>query len=109
MRAELTDGSLVLRLGRHFGPADAERLAETIRCFSPFSRLTLDFTDVRTGSLYHVQDNIRRITHRNSGAFLQIKAADTDVVTGGACFRSAHLVEDNVKDSRGAEENPVRY
>lgn len=47
MRAELTDGSLVLRLGRHFGAADAERLAETIRCFSPFSRLTLDFTDVR--------------------------------------------------------------
>ena len=33
--------------------------------------------------LFHIQDNIRRITNRNSGAFLQIKAADVDVVTGG--------------------------
>jgi phage terminase large subunit-like protein len=32
--------------------------------------------------LFHVQDNLRRITHRNSGAFLHIVAADTDVVTG---------------------------
>jgi phage terminase large subunit-like protein len=34
-------------------------------------------------ALFHIQDNIRRITHRQTGAFLQIKAADTDVVTGG--------------------------
>ena len=32
--------------------------------------------------LMHVQDHIRRITHRESGATLQIKAADTDVITG---------------------------
>lgn len=32
---------------------------------------------------FHVQDNIRRITHHKSGAYLQIKAADVDVVTGG--------------------------
>jgi phage terminase large subunit-like protein len=31
---------------------------------------------------FHIQDNIRRITHYDSGAFLQIKAADVDVVTG---------------------------
>jgi phage terminase large subunit-like protein len=33
--------------------------------------------------LFHVQDNIRRITHRETDAFLQIKAADADVITGG--------------------------
>jgi phage terminase large subunit-like protein len=32
--------------------------------------------------LFHVQDHIRKITHRKSGATLQIKAADTDVITG---------------------------
>jgi phage terminase large subunit-like protein len=32
--------------------------------------------------LFHIQDNIRRITRRDTGAFLQIKAADVDVVTG---------------------------
>ncbi len=31
---------------------------------------------------FHVQDNIRRITLRHNGSFLQIKAADLDVVTG---------------------------
>ncbi len=31
---------------------------------------------------FHIQDNIRRITHRQTGSFLQIKAADLDVVTG---------------------------
>lgn len=39
--------------------------------------------DEKLNELFHIQDNIRRITHRNSGSFLQIKAADTDVVTGG--------------------------
>jgi phage terminase large subunit-like protein len=32
--------------------------------------------------LFHIQDNIRRITRRDTGAYLQIKAADVDVVTG---------------------------
>lgn len=39
--------------------------------------------DPELTKIFHTQDNIRRITHRRSGAFLQIKAADTDVVTGG--------------------------
>ena len=39
--------------------------------------------DETLNTAFHIQDNIRRITHRNSGSFLQIKAADTDVVTGG--------------------------
>jgi phage terminase large subunit-like protein len=34
-------------------------------------------------NVFHIQDNIRRITDRNNGSFLQIKAADVDVVTGG--------------------------
>jgi phage terminase large subunit-like protein len=33
-------------------------------------------------AIFHSQDHIRRITHRQSGATLQIKAADTDVITG---------------------------
>jgi phage terminase large subunit-like protein len=32
---------------------------------------------------FHVQDNIRRITYRDTDAFLQIKAADAEVITGG--------------------------
>src|SRR5262245_13608694 len=35
--------------------------------------------------LFHVQDHIRKITHRVSGATLQIKAADTDIITGSKC------------------------
>jgi phage terminase large subunit-like protein len=31
---------------------------------------------------FHVQDHVRKITHRTSGAVLQIKAADTDTITG---------------------------
>jgi phage terminase large subunit-like protein len=32
--------------------------------------------------LFQIQDHIRKITHRRTGATLQIKAADTDVITG---------------------------
>jgi phage terminase large subunit-like protein len=39
--------------------------------------------DKTLNDIFHVQDNIRRVTHRKSGAFLQIKAADSDVITGG--------------------------
>jgi phage terminase large subunit-like protein len=38
--------------------------------------------DPELSKLFHVQDHIRKITHRRSGATLQIKAADTDVITG---------------------------
>src|SRR4051812_47959523 len=33
-------------------------------------------------AMFHVQDHLRKITHRKLGATLQIKAADTDVITG---------------------------
>jgi len=39
--------------------------------------------DEKLNERFHIQDNIRRITRRGSGAFLQIKSADVDVVTGG--------------------------
>jgi phage terminase large subunit-like protein len=32
--------------------------------------------------LFQIQDHVRKITHRRTGATLQIKAADTDVITG---------------------------
>jgi phage terminase large subunit-like protein len=38
--------------------------------------------DSELSKIFHVQDHIRKITHRKSGATLQIKAADTDVITG---------------------------
>jgi phage terminase large subunit-like protein len=38
--------------------------------------------DSELAKLFHCQDHIRKITHRRSGATLQIKAADTDIITG---------------------------
>jgi phage terminase large subunit-like protein len=38
--------------------------------------------DEELSKLFHGQYHIRLITHRNTGATLQIKAADTDVITG---------------------------
>ena len=38
--------------------------------------------DPTLNKLFHIQRHIRLITHRNNGATLQIKAADTDVITG---------------------------
>ncbi len=51
--------------------------------------------------LMHIQDNIRRITHRKTGAFLQIKAADLDVVTGskplGTLIDESHIFGEKSK------------
>lgn len=38
--------------------------------------------DPELTKLFHIQRHIRLITHRRSGATLQVKAADTDVITG---------------------------
>ena len=38
--------------------------------------------DTDLAKLFQIQDHLRKITHRRSGAILQIKAADTDVITG---------------------------
>jgi phage terminase large subunit-like protein len=38
--------------------------------------------DETLSQLFHVQDHIRKITDRRNGSTLQIKAADTDVITG---------------------------
>lgn len=39
--------------------------------------------DTELDKLFHTQRHIRKITHRKTGATLLIKAADTDVITGG--------------------------
>jgi phage terminase large subunit-like protein len=39
--------------------------------------------DPALSALFHVQTHIRRITHRNMDAIAEIKAADTDAITGG--------------------------
>ena len=39
--------------------------------------------DPALAALFHVQTHIRRITHRNTDAVAEIKAADTDAITGG--------------------------
>ncbi len=54
--------------------------------------------------LFHIQDNIRRITMRDKGSFLQIKAADLDIVTGmkplGTLVDETHVLSQN---SRAAD------
>lgn len=39
--------------------------------------------DAELRKIFQIQRHIRTITHRTTGATLQIKAADTDVITGG--------------------------
>ncbi len=39
--------------------------------------------DPELDKLFQVQDHLKTITHRRFGATLQVKAADTDVITGG--------------------------
>ncbi|HVI92290.1 MAG TPA: terminase large subunit [Dongiaceae bacterium] len=39
--------------------------------------------DPELEKLFQLQPHIRKITHRRTGATLQVKAADTDVITGG--------------------------
>ena len=39
--------------------------------------------DPELAKVFHIQRHIHCITHRRTGATLQVKAADTDVVTGG--------------------------
>jgi phage terminase large subunit-like protein len=41
--------------------------------------------DPTLSAIFHVQDHLKKITHRKSGAILQIKAADTDTITGSKC------------------------
>jgi phage terminase large subunit-like protein len=47
--------------------------------------------DASLSKLMHCQEHIRTITNRNTGAKLQVKAADTDIVTG---LRSAYIMID---------------
>lgn len=42
---------------------------------------------------FHVQSHNKRITHRESGAFFQVKAADADVVTG---FKGRYALIDEI-------------
>jgi phage terminase large subunit-like protein len=60
--------------------------------------------DPELTKLFHVQDHIRKITHRRTNATLQIKAADTDVITGskalGTMIDETHVF---AKKSNAAE------
>jgi phage terminase large subunit-like protein len=60
--------------------------------------------DTELSKIFHVQDHVRKITHRKSGATLQIKAADTDVITGskalGTMIDETHVF---AKKSNAAE------
>jgi phage terminase large subunit-like protein len=60
--------------------------------------------DPELSKIFQVQDHIRKITHRQSGATLQIKAADTDVITGskatGTMIDETHVF---AKKSNAAE------
>jgi phage terminase large subunit-like protein len=60
--------------------------------------------DSELTKLFHVQDHIRKITHRITGATLQIKAADTDVITGSkACGTMIDETHQFARKSNAAE------
>jgi phage terminase large subunit-like protein len=60
--------------------------------------------DSELSKIFQVQDHLRKITHRQTGATLQIKAADTDVITGskatGTMIDETHVF---AKKSNAAE------
>src|SRR5262245_48058824 len=60
--------------------------------------------DSELSKLFLVQDHLRKITHRRTGATLQIKAADTDIITGskatGTMIDETHVF---AKKSNAAE------
>src|SRR5262245_64251449 len=59
---------------------------------------------IELSKLLQVQDHIRKITHRRSGATLQIKAADTDVITGSkACGTMIDETHQFARKSNAAE------
>lgn len=47
MQIEATRGALLMRFGRRFAAAEAQRLAETIVAFGPVTQVTIDFSEVR--------------------------------------------------------------
>jgi phage terminase large subunit-like protein len=61
--------------------------------------------DAELAKLFHGQHHVRTITHRNSGASLQIKAADTDVITGS---KATYTLGDPVGNGGGLAWAPPR-
>lgn len=47
MHIEAEQGTVLIKVGRRFGPPDAEHLAGVVESLAPFSQLIVDFTDVR--------------------------------------------------------------
>jgi len=60
--------------------------------------------DKSLSDLFHVQDNLKKITHRVSGATLMIKSADTDIITGskavGTMIDETHQLPKGLNASR---------
>ena len=44
MQVQVQSGTILLKLGRVFTVRDAERMAEMLKSFGPFSELVVDFT-----------------------------------------------------------------
>jgi phage terminase large subunit-like protein len=85
-KSVLAAGIMVAAICRNRRPdAEFTFLAPTIEVagISFRSARSMVKLDPTLSRVFHIQDNIRRITHRKHGSFLQIKAADVDVVTGG--------------------------
>lgn len=60
--------------------------------------------DPELAKMFHGQVNIRRITNRRTGALMEIKAADTDAVTGGkATYTLIDETHEFAKKSRAAQ------
>lgn len=60
--------------------------------------------DPALDAIFHIQDHMRKITHRNSGAELAIKASDTDTITGvKATFTLIDETHEFAKKSNAAD------
>jgi phage terminase large subunit-like protein len=85
-KSTLAAGIMVAAICRNRRPdAEFTFLAPTIEVAGIAFRQARSMVklDPTLSTVFHIQDNIRRITHRKHGSFLQIKAADVDVITGG--------------------------
>jgi hypothetical protein len=62
---------------------------------------------------FHIQRHIRKITHRETGATLQIKAADTDVITGskavGTMIDETHVFAKKPTRLRSSSRSAARW
>lgn len=61
--------------------------------------------DEALDKIFYIQDHLKKITHRNSGAEIAIKASDTDAITGGKA--SFTLIDETHEFARKSSASAV--